>query len=97
MVLTECNRKKTGITVNPNSLFDVQVKRIHEYKRQHLNVLHILTLYHCLKQNPSLDITPRTFFFGGKAAPGYYLAKLIIKLINSVGEIINPILNFKSK
>ena len=87
--LADYAQQKTGIVVNPNSLFDVQVKRIHEYKRQHLNVLHIVTLYHRLKQNPSLDITPRTFFFGGKAAPGYYMAKLIIKLINSVGDIVN--------
>lgn len=87
--LAEYARQKTGIIVNPNSLFDIQVKRIHEYKRQHLNVLHIVTLYNRLKQNPSLDITPRTFFFGGKAAPGYYMAKLIIKLINSVGDIVN--------
>ena len=82
-------QEKVGITVNSNCLFDVQVKRIHEYKRQHLNVLHIVTLYHRLKQNPNLDITPRTFIFGGKAAPGYFMAKLIIKLINSVGEVIN--------
>ncbi|MDJ0632232.1 MAG: glycogen/starch/alpha-glucan phosphorylase [Xenococcaceae cyanobacterium MO_188.B29] len=87
--LASYTRRKTGIAVNPNSLFDVQVKRIHEYKRQHLNVLHIITLYNRLKQNFSLDITPRTFFFGGKAAPSYYLAKLIIKLINSVGDIVN--------
>jgi len=81
--------KKQGIVVNPDSLFDVQVKRIHEYKRQHLNVLHIITLYDRLKQNPNLDIVPRTFIFGGKAAPGYVMAKLIIKLINSVAEIVN--------
>jgi len=81
--------KKQGIVVNPESLFDVQVKRIHEYKRQHLNVLHIITLYDRLKQNPNLDIVPRTFIFGGKAAPGYVMAKLIIKLINSVAEIVN--------
>ena len=78
-----------GITVDPYSLFDVQVKRIHEYKRQHLNVLHIISLYWRLKNDPNLDISPRTFIFGGKAAPGYYMAKLIIKLINSVGEIVN--------
>jgi starch phosphorylase len=87
--LADYARQKTGIGVNPNSLFDIQVKRIHEYKRQHLNVLYIVTLYNRLKQNPSLEITPRTFFFGGKAAPGYYMAKLMIKLINSVGDIIN--------
>jgi glycogen phosphorylase len=78
-----------GITVDPSSLFDVQVKRIHEYKRQHLNVLHIISLYNRIKQNPGLSITPRTFIFGGKAAPGYFMAKLIIKLINSVAEVVN--------
>ena len=78
-----------GVSVDPASMFDAQVKRIHEYKRQHLNVLHILTLYFRLKHRPDVEITPRTFLFGGKAAPGYMMAKLIIKLINSVGEIIN--------
>jgi starch phosphorylase len=82
-------KTKTGIVVDPSSMFDTQVKRIHEYKRQHLNVLHILTLYYRLKRNPHLDIVPRTFLFGGKAAPGYFMAKLMIKLINSVGEIVN--------
>ena len=81
--------KETGVSVDPDSMFDAQVKRIHEYKRQHLNVLHILTLYQRLKDDPSLEITPRTFIFGGKAAPGYRAAKLIIKLINSVAEVIN--------
>jgi starch phosphorylase len=79
----------TGVPVNPASLFDIQVKRIHEYKRQHLNVLHIITLYNHLKRQPDLEITPRTFIFGGKAAPGYFMAKLIIKLINSVAEVVN--------
>jgi starch phosphorylase len=82
-------RDRTGITVNPNSLFDIQVKRIHEYKRQHLNVLHIITLYNRLKRQPGLEVTPRTFIFGGKAAPGYFMAKLIIKLITSVAEVVN--------
>ena len=77
------------MSVEPASMFDVQVKRIHEYKRQHLNVLHIAALYFRIKQNPGLAIPPRTFLFGGKAAPGYHMAKLIIKLITSVGETIN--------
>ena len=81
--------KDTGVTVDPASMFDAQVKRIHEYKRQHLNVLHIITLFHRLKNNSNLDITPRTFLFGGKAAPGYFMAKLIIKFINAVGEVVN--------
>ncbi|MEM9150584.1 MAG: glycogen/starch/alpha-glucan phosphorylase, partial [Cyanobacteria bacterium P01_F01_bin.3] len=78
-----------GVLIDPASLFDVQVKRIHEYKRQHLNALNIVTLYSQLKQNPQMEITPRTFIFAGKAAPGYHMAKLMIKLITSVGEMIN--------
>jgi glycogen phosphorylase len=87
--LADFIRKSTAIEVNPDTLFDIQVKRIHEYKRQHLNVLYIITLFNRLKRNPDMEITPRTFIFGGKAAPGYYMAKLIIKLINSVGDVIN--------
>jgi glycogen phosphorylase len=73
----------------PASLFDVQVKRFHEYKRQHLNVLHIITLYHRLKRDPHCDAPARTFLFARKAAPGYVMAKLIIKLIHAVGDIVN--------
>ena len=82
-------KKRTGIAIDPDSMFDVQVKRIHEYKRQHLNILHVIALYQRLKTQPHLDVPPRTFIFGGKAAPGYHMAKLIIKLINSVGGVIN--------
>jgi glycogen phosphorylase len=82
-------QKQIGIMVDPETLFDIQVKRLHEYKRQHLNVLHIITLYNRIKQSRDIEIVPRTFIFGGKAAPGYFITKLIIKLINSVGEVLN--------
>ncbi len=87
--LAEYVKATAGIDLNPDWLFDIQVKRIHEYKRQHLNMLHIVTLYHRLKNNPGYEIPPRAFIFGGKAAPGYFMAKRIIKLINAVAETVN--------
>ncbi len=80
---------RTGVTVDPESLFDVQAKRLHEYKRQHLNVLHILTLYLRLRRNAGAEVPARTFVFGGKAAPGYAMAKLIIRLINATADLVN--------
>ncbi|CAI2736922.1 unnamed protein product [Dicrocoelium dendriticum] len=92
-------RKEYGIEIDPKSMFDVQVKRIHEYKRQLLNCLHIITLYNRIRQNPSLNICARTVMIGGKAAPGYHMAKLIIKLINNVANMVNtnPLVNRKLK
>lgn len=82
-------KSETGITIDPNSLIDVQIKRFHEYKRQLLNILRVIALYRRIKENPNTEITPRTVVFGGKAAPGYYMAKLIIKLINNVAWVVN--------
>ncbi len=82
-------KENNGIAVNPDSIFDVQVKRLHEYKRQLLNILHVMHLYNKLKDNPDMEFYPRTFIFGAKASAGYERAKAIIKLINSVAEVIN--------
>jgi starch phosphorylase len=87
--LSSLIEQRTGTVLDPDSMFDIHVKRIHEYKRQHLNVLHVITLYQRIKQNPKIDVTPRAVIFGGKAAPGYFMAKLIIKLITSLAEVIN--------
>jgi len=97
--LSDIIRDRNGLEIDPQSLFDVQVKRIHEYKRQHLGLLHVIALYNRMKDNPDLDVVPRTFIFAGKAAPGYRMAKLIIKAINSVAEVINhdPDVNHRLK
>lgn len=87
--LAEYILARTGIEVNPDSLFDIQVKRIHEYKRQHLAIMQVIALYNQIKKHPDMEVVPRTFIFGGKAAPGYFMAKLIIKLINSVANVVN--------
>ncbi|XP_049941046.1 glycogen phosphorylase [Schistocerca serialis cubense] len=97
--LAQLLEKEYNVKVNPASMFDIQVKRIHEYKRQLLNCLHIITMYNRIKRNPNVKISPRTIMIGGKAAPGYYMAKKIIKLICSVGNIVNndPVIGDKLK
>ncbi len=97
--LAEIIAKETGVQVNVDSMFDVQVKRLHEYKRQLLNALHIVHLYNQIKENPSMDFVSRTFIFGAKAAPGYFMAKMIIKLINNIAKVVNsdPVVGDKMK
>lgn len=97
--LADFIKKEYGIDVNVSSIFDVQVKRIHEYKRQLMNCLHVVILYNRLKANPDMEFVPRTVMIGGKAAPGYYMAKLIIKLFNSIAKVVNndPIIGDKLK
>ena len=90
-------KEHNGIDVDPRSIFDVQVKRLHEYKRQLLNILHVMHLYNQLKKNPDMDMYPRTFIFGAKASAGYRRAKLIIKLINSVADVVNNDESIKGK
>jgi glycogen phosphorylase len=87
--LADFIKERTGIVADPQSLFDIQVKRLHEYKRQHLNILYVVTLYNRLKRGFHTNVPPRTVIFGGKAAPGYRMAKLIIKLVNSVATVVN--------
>lgn len=95
--LADAIYKSTGVTIDEHSIFDVQVKRLHAYKRQLLNVFHIMHLYNRLRENPHVDIVPRTFIFGAKAAPSYHFAKKIIKLINSVASVVNNDVSINGK
>ena len=81
--------RQTGVLVDPSSLFDVQVKRIHQYKRQHLNALQVIAQYLRIKNGITKNIAPRTVIFGGKAAPGYFMAKLMIRFINGIADVVN--------
>ena len=90
-------QEHNGITVDPRSIFDVQVKRLHEYKRQLLNILHVMYLYNQIKEHPEMPFYPRTFIFGAKAAAGYRRAKLTIKLINAVADVINNDASIRGK
>lgn len=88
-LLIEYIESEHNVKINPESIFDVQIKRFHEYKRQLLNILHVITLYNRIKDNPSIEMPPRTIIFAGKAAPAYHMAKMVIKLINSVADVVN--------
>jgi starch phosphorylase len=96
-IMTKLIAEEQRLAVDSNSMFDVQVKRFHEYKRQLLNALHVIALYRRIKANPDAPFVPRTVFFGGKAAPGYYMAKLIIKFINSIADVVNHDPQIKGK
>jgi glycogen phosphorylase len=97
VALADYIRRELGLTISPDSMFDVQIKRIHEYKRQLLLCLYAIVMFNRIKDNPDVDIVPRTFIFAGKAAPGYFIAKLIIKLINQVGGVVNYDPDLKDK